>query len=125
MFIIIIGILSGIISGMGIGGGTILIPALFFLTTLTQQQSQGINLIAFIPISIIALIIHIKNKNIEKKIILPLIVGGIIGALIGASLAIKLPSTLLKRIFGIFLLCIGLYELFNKNKKSKNPNHKK
>ena len=40
-----IGFFSGIISGMGIGGGTILIPALLFLTEVNQQQAQGVNLI--------------------------------------------------------------------------------
>ena len=53
-----IGFFSGIISGMGIGGGTILIPALLFLTEVNQQQAQGVNLIYFIPTAVVALIAH-------------------------------------------------------------------
>ncbi len=49
---------------MGIGGGTILIPpSLVFFTELNQKQAQGINLIVFIPVAIIALIIHFKEKK--------------------------------------------------------------
>ena len=59
----LIGFLSGIISGMGIGGGTILIPALLFLTDITQQQAQGINLIYFIPTALTALMTHQKQTG--------------------------------------------------------------
>ena len=58
-----IGFFSGIISGMGIGGGTILIPALLFLTEVNQQQAQGVNLIYFIPTAVMALITHRKNGH--------------------------------------------------------------
>ena len=54
----VVGLLAGIISGMGIGGGTILIPALVMLTDISQQGLQGINLVFFIPTAIIALITH-------------------------------------------------------------------
>ncbi|MCR2042953.1 sulfite exporter TauE/SafE family protein [Anaerosalibacter massiliensis] len=114
MKLFIIGFFSGIVSGMGIGGGTILIPSLILFTELTQKQAQGINLIVFIPISIVALIIHYLNKNIEFKLAILIIVGGVIGALIGSSLAIKINSNVLKKLFSILLLCIGIGELFIK-----------
>ncbi|MGN0134608.1 MAG: TSUP family transporter, partial [Anaerotignum sp.] len=60
-----IGFFSGIISGMGIGGGTILIPALLFLTGIDQHQAQGVNLIYFIPTAITALITHQKKGNLS------------------------------------------------------------
>lgn len=62
-----IGFFSGIISGMGIGGGTILIPALLFLTEVNQQQAQGVNLIYFIPTAVVALITHRKNGTLDLK----------------------------------------------------------
>lgn len=114
MKLFIIGFLSGIISGMGIGGGTILIPSLVFFTNLTQQQAQGINLIVFIPVAFIALIIHYKEKNIEFKHAKWIILGGIFGAVIGSFIAININSNNLKKYFGIFLLFIGIYELFKK-----------
>lgn len=116
MKLLIIGFLSGIISGMGIGGGTILIPSLLLFTTLSQKEAQGINLIVFIPIAIVALITHLKNKNIELKLAINLIMGGIVGAFIGSTLATNINSYTLKKLFSVFLLIIGIYEFFSQKK---------
>jgi len=113
----IIGFFSGIVSGMGIGGGTILIPALIIFTSLNQQQAQSVNLFTFIPIAIVAVITHFKNKNIEIKIWLPLTLTGIVGAIIGSKLAINLPSNLLRKLFGVFLFSMSIYQFFYKEKK--------
>jgi uncharacterized membrane protein YfcA len=112
----IIGFISGIISGMGIGGGTILIPALILFTSLKQQQAQSVNLFTFIPIAIVAVITHVKNKNIELKLWAPLTVTGIIGAIIGSKLAVNLSSELLRKMFGIFLFGMAIYQFFYKDK---------
>ena len=114
MKLFFIGLLSGIISGMGIGGGTILIPSLVFFTELNQKQAQGINLIVFIPVAIIALIIHFKEKNIEIQYTKWLILGGVFGAIVGSLLAMKTNPNALRKYFGIFLLFIGIYELIKK-----------
>lgn len=116
MVLMIIGFFSGIISGMGIGGGAILIPALVLFTSLTQQNAQGINLIVFIPIAAAALLIHHKNKKIEYKITLPIIISGVISAIGGSILAIYTTPEFLKTLFGIFLFIIGVFELINKPK---------
>ena len=102
-----IGFFSGIISGMGIGGGTILIPALLFLTEVNQQQAQGVNLIYFIPTAVVALITHRKNGTLDLKTAKPL-------ALL--FLAVSLESEILKKLFGGFLLLMGLSEIFKKKK---------
>lgn len=81
-----IGFFSGIISGMGIGGGTILIPALLFLTEVNQQQAQGVNLIYFIPTAVMALITHRKNGTLDLKTAKPLALLGLAGAAAGAFL---------------------------------------
>lgn len=119
MLFSIIGFFSGIISGMGIGGGTILIPALILFTSLKQQQAQSVNLFTFIPIALVAVITHIKNKNIEKNVWIPLTLTGIVGAFFGAKLAIKLPSNLLRKVFGVFLFAMGIYQFFYKDKKKR------
>jgi len=117
MTLIIIGLISGIISGMGIGGGTILIPSIIIFTTLTQKQAQGINLIVFIPIAIVALFTHFKNKNIDFKIAVPLIIFGLIGAFLGSNIAVNISSNVLRLLFSVFLFSMGFYELFKKAKK--------
>lgn len=116
----IIGLTAGIISGMGIGGGTILIPALDIFFNIEQQIAQSINLIYFIPTAICAVIIHIKNKNIEKKFFWKIIFTAIAGSFLGSLIAIKIKATVLKRIFGLFLLVIGIIELFSKDGKKNN-----
>ena len=118
MKLFIIGFLSGIISGMGIGGGTILIPSLVFFSSLNQQEAQGINLIVFIPIAVVALVIHIKEKSIEFKYAKWIIGGGVIGSIVGSILALKIDPTSLRKYFGVFLFFIGIYELFKKNRPS-------
>jgi uncharacterized membrane protein YfcA len=117
MLTVIIGFASGIISGMGIGGGTILIPALVFIVGTKQQIAQSINLIVFIPSATAALFVHIKKHNIEKGLFLKLAVTGCAGAVIGSMLAVNLDSDVLRRFFGIFLFIMGIYEL-----TSKSPN---
>jgi uncharacterized membrane protein YfcA len=107
----IIGILSGIVSALGMGGGTILILLLGIFTNLEQHLVQGTNLIVFIPVSIIAILINIKNKKIDYKISFQIIIFGMIGAFIGSMLAFKFNNRILKKFFGIFLLIIGFLEI--------------
>lgn len=107
----IIGILSGIVSALGMGGGTILILLLGIFTNLEQHLVQGTNLIVFIPVSIIAILINIKNKKIDYKISFQIIIFGMIGAFIGSMLAFKFNNQILKKFFGIFLLIIGFLEI--------------
>lgn len=109
---IIIGFCSGIISGMGIGGGAILIPALILLQNIEQQTAQGINLLYFLPTAIVSLIVHIKNKNVLLKTALILGISGVLGAVGGSLLAVKLSGGLLRKLFGGFLLLIGVYEVY-------------
>ncbi len=111
MFNILIGLISGVISGMGIGGGAILIPALVLLNGTPQQIAQGINLVYFIPTAIASLIVHIKNKNIDIKTAITVGCSGLVGAVSGAFLTGFIGDDVLKRIFGIFLLGIGVYEV--------------
>lgn len=121
IWVAIAGVFAGIVSGMGIGGGTILIPALLFLENMTQQQVQGVNLIYFVPTAIIALFTHMKNGNIEKQTARNLILPGLLGAAAGAFLAVKLDADILRKCFGGFLFFMGLTEVFRK----KDKDHKK
>lgn len=126
MFLITMGLISGIISGLGMGGGTVLILFLTLAQNVDQHVSQATNLIFFIPTSLIAIIIHLRNKNINKKFAIRIIPVGIIGAIIGAYLATIIDSKKLRIYFGLFLICIGIYSLFMqiiKYKKTKKDNN--
>lgn len=114
MKIIMIGFFSGIISGMGIGGGTILIPSLVLFLGLSQIEAQAINLIIFIPIAIVAILTHKKNGNIEFKYTKKIALSGLLSAIISSLIAVKTSPELLKRYFSVFLLFMGLFEFFKK-----------
>lgn len=111
MLSVFIGFFSGIVSGMGIGGGAILIPALIFTSGIDQKLAQGINLVYFLPTAVIALVIHLKNKNVDIAAAAVMAAFGCLGAIGGSLIAMNLDSTLLRRMFGIFLLLIGIREI--------------
>ena len=120
---ILVGIISGIVSGTGMGGGTILIFALTFILGIEQHIAQATNLIFFILTSIVAIIVNIKNKNINLKLGTYIAIFGILGAIIGANLAIYADVKTLRRYFGFFLCIIIVYEIYSmikENKISKN-----
>ena len=120
-----IGVISGIISGMGIGGGAILIPAVTMLYDINQQQAQNVNLIYFIPTAVIALITHFKNGNIEKSVLKKLIIYGMLGAVAGSLIAVNISADLLRRLFGFFLAAMGIYEFFKKGSKKEEADEKR
>ena len=127
MINILFAVLSGIISGIGMGGGTVLIFFFFFFSGVSQHMSQGVNLIFFIPTCIVSIFINLKNKNIDIKTAVVVIISGIIGAVIGAKLSLIIDAKKLKKYFGIFLLLITIYEIYSlikSNIKSKKVNNK-
>lgn len=112
MLIYLIGLGTGILSGLAIGGGTLLVPALIFFSGISQHIAQGISLTSFIPTAIVAVITHYRQGNINVKLSLYLIVGSLLGAFIGATFANTIDAAILQKIFGFFLIIMGLYEFF-------------
>lgn len=115
----LIGIVSGIVSGTGMGGGTILIFLLTFMMGIEQHIAQATNLIFFIPTSIVAIIVNLKNKNIDLKLAMFISVFGILGAIIGANISVHINVNLLKKCFGIFLAIIAIHEIYSIVKEYK------
>ena len=118
MMYVLTGFLAGTISGMGIGGGVLLIPALGLFFGLGQQSAQSINLLYFIPTAAIAVITHRKKGNIQQHGMLKLALYGLIGAGLGAALAMWIDESILRKIFGLFMLVMGLVEISKKHPQS-------
>ena len=114
MFALVIGLLTGILSGFGIGGGTILMIYLTAFASFPQKIAQGINLLYFIPTAAAALILHNKNHQLEWRAVLPAALCGCVTAAGFSLLAMGMDFTLLRRLFGIFLLFTGISELKKK-----------
>ena len=108
--IILIGLLGGISSGaFGIGGGTILVPALVYFCSLTQHQAQGTVLaVLMVPVSALAVLRYYHSGNVNIPVAIYVAIGFIFGALLGAQLVHYLSDANLKRIFGIFLVIVGI-----------------
>ncbi len=112
MLPIIFGIIAGIVTGLGMGGGTILILLLSLFMGVEQHVAQATNLVFFIPTSIAAIIINIKQKNINFKLAGVVSISGVIGAIIGAIISENISSANLKRYFAIFILIIAIHEIY-------------
>lgn len=122
---IIFGIASGTIAALGMGGGTVLILLLSLFSDLKQHLIQGTNLIVFIPTSIVAIYMNVKNKSIDYKLSKIFIIFGIIGAILGSILSFKVESKTLKKYFGIFLLLIAIFESYSFFKQYKEKKKSK
>lgn len=119
------GLFSGIIGGMGMGGGAVLIIYLSLFTDTPQLKAQGINLLFFIPIGLTALIIYAFKKQIKWKTVLPLSLYGIIGTFLGIMLTKYINNDWLSKIFGVFLILMALKEFFTKKTKTVEKDNKK
>lgn len=110
----VVGFLTGVLASMGLGGGFILVVWLTLVQNVPQRTAQGINVLFFLPIAFIALIMHLKNRLVNKALVKRLIFGGIAGAVLGTFGAQILPNDLLRRLYALFLLAFGVRELFAK-----------
>ena len=110
---ILIGVIAGIVSGTGMGGGTILIFLLSFMLGVEQHIAQATNLIFFVPTAIVAISVNLKNKNIDTKLAILISIFGILGAIIGANISIHIDVSILKKCFGIFLTIVTMNEIYS------------
>ena len=111
------GFLTGILSGFGVGGGTLLLVYMTAVAGLDQRLAQGINLLYFLPAALMALPSHVKNGYVEKPALVPAIAAGLACAGVTAWVATGLEVGVLRRLFGGFLVLVGLWELFAKEKQ--------
>ena len=110
--ILIIGTLLGFLSGLGIGGGSLLIIWLTVILGMDHTSARSINLLFFLPSALIACIFRWKQGAIRWKKILPAMVSGCIAAAIFSWLGGMFQIELLKKLFGVLLILTGLRELF-------------
>ena len=125
MMFVIIGVLCGMITGLGMGGGSFLILFLTAFMHIEQHLSQATNLIFYIPTSIATLMVYFKNKKIDSIIGQKLLYSTILGATIGAFLTKRIHTAQLRKCFAIFVFMVGVFDLIKsirlpKKKGSKN-----
>lgn len=114
---VLAGAICGVVSGLGIGGGSLLMIYMTSIAQLAQKSAQGINLLYFLPTALCSLVLHAKNRFVAWRTVLPAALGGCVCASVSSLFAASLDSTLLRKLFGIFLLLVGGMELLKKPRK--------
>ncbi|MEG1581693.1 MAG: sulfite exporter TauE/SafE family protein [Clostridia bacterium] len=113
LWFVLLSLASGVVAGMGMGGGTLLLPALTLIMGVDQQVAQGINLAVFVPMAIVVCIIYTKNKLIDYKIAWIIALPAIGVSVLSSLLAVKLEGKVLMIIFGVFIALIGIATLIS------------
>lgn len=119
-FAVLVGGVTGILSGFGIGGGSLLLLYLTMCAGIPQYQAGGINLLYFIACAPAALYSHIKNKLVHRQAVLWSVLAGIPTSALAALAAARINTDWLRRAFGIFLLYVGIKEICAKKSPDTN-----
>lgn len=113
-------LLAGLLGSMGFGGGSVLIIYLTFFTNMPQKQAQGINLLFFIPCAIVSVLCNLKNNLVRPRTGLWVTLGGVFGIALGTFIVGRLSSPILGKIFGGFVVLMGVITLFSKSGRKEN-----
>ena len=116
---IIVGTILGFLSGMGVGGGSLLILWLTVVLSMNPETARVINLLFFIPSALIAACFRWKQGVISFRKILPGILTGCASALLFSMIGQRLDTSLLKKLFGGLLIATGIRELCYKPKEKQ------
>lgn len=114
------GLAAGFLSGLlGVGGGTITIPAMVFILGMTQQNAQAVSLAVIVPTACIGAYGYHIRKNVDVNTGIMLVVGAVVGSAFGSVIACSINSSDLKKVFGIFAVVIAgkiLYDVLSGKK---------
>lgn len=119
MAAVLAGAACGVLSGFGIGGGSLLMVWMTAVLQMEQRTAQAINLLFFLPAAVTSLIFHVKGGQVAWKATVPAALAGLVTAALSAWVATMIDAGLLRKIFGVFLLFVGVSEIFRKPKKKK------
>lgn len=124
---LIVGFAGGVLGGMGMGGGTVLIPLLTIFCGVPQHMAQSVNLLTFLPMSILSLRVHAQNGLLDAKGAVWMMIPATLLSVLGALFIQKVAPGALRMAFGVFLCVLSLYQfygglrsLINGKKESKN-----
>ena len=112
----LVGAVLGFLSGLGVGGGSLLLLWMTLVIGASQSTARVMNLMFFIPCALIATAFRWKHSRQVWHLTLPGVFAGLLGALLGNFLGPMLDVALLKRAFGILFIVCGLRELLYKSK---------
>lgn len=115
--LLIVGTVLGFLSGLGIGGGSLLILWLTFALGMDQATARTINLLFFIPSALAAILLRCRQGKLNLSVIFPAAAAGCAAAAVCSWLSGRIDLAVLRKLFGGLLIAAGLRELFYKRKK--------
>lgn len=116
--VMLVGTVLGFLSGLGIGGGSLLILWLTMVLNADPYTARGINLLFFIPSALIACLFRLRQGNLRLRPILPAILAGCAAAASFSWISTMLDVEILKKLFGLVLIAAGLREVFYRRKET-------
>ena len=111
-FLALIGFASGIFAGMGMGGGTFLVPLLSLVFGVEQIFCQSTNVICFLLLAAVCFVIYAIKKMLDYRVILSVGIPAAIIAGLACVFSLRIHSNVLKIIFGAFIILVGLIMFF-------------
>ena len=117
---VLAGAATGVLSGFGIGGGTLLLIYLTAFAGVDQRLAQGINLLFFLPTAASALVCHARGGYLDKPTLKAAVPVAVAAALVGAWVSNAVDVEVLRKPFGVYLLLSGVSLVWPK-KKDGNP----
>ena len=120
LFLLLVSCFSGVFAGMGMGGGTFLIPLLSLFFGVEQIVCQSTNVICFVFLAIICSVIYIKNKLIDFKVVICVAIPATIIASFSSIFAIRTDSNILQICFSCFIILVGIFYFIKTIKLMKN-----
>jgi len=120
IIILIIGLVAGALSGLvGVGGGIVVVPALIYFLSFSQQQAQGTSLgLLLLPAGFLAVVNYYKQGFVDYRVVGVLALGFIFGSFFGSKVALSLPQETVKKIFAAVMLIVAIKMLFLDRKPS-------
>ncbi len=104
------GLLSGVLGGMGMGGGTVLIPVLTLLFAVPQKIAQTANLVSFLPMAALSLKIHADNRLVRFRGVFYVILPAVAFSVACGFIAKALQALWMRRGFGAFLCLLAIFQ---------------
>ncbi len=110
---ILLGLITGLVNGVfGSGGGTLLVPGMFFLLGVSEHKAHATAISVILPLSIISTIIYLKHGIIAWDVTFKVILGGVVGGFVGARLLNKVPEHILRKVFALFMIIAAIRMVF-------------
>ncbi len=108
-----IGLIAGLCNGLfGSGGGTILVPGMVFILGLKEHKAHATAILVILPLTVLSAVIYYRNSYIDWPTTLKVVSGGVVGSLIGARMLNRIPASVLRKIFGIFMIIAAIRMVF-------------